>query len=101
VNILRTEHLNLADQFAGWNGLHGVDRYRGSKWVTLTSDGAAILDDALAGIDCVVEEILPRYGHAIIIGRVRAIAIHAHGYPLLYWQGAYQQIAQKQTNYTE
>jgi hypothetical protein len=34
-------------------------------------------------------------------GRVRAIAIHAGGHLLLYWQGAWQQIAQKQTNYTE
>jgi flavin reductase (DIM6/NTAB) family NADH-FMN oxidoreductase RutF len=73
VNILRPEHLSLADQFAGSGGLHGADRYGRAK-------------------------ILPRYGHAIIIGRIRAIAIRADGYPLLHWRGDYQQIVQKQTN---
>ena len=45
-----------------------------------------------------VEEGLPRYGHAIIIRRVRAIAIRADGHPLLYWHGAFRQIVQKRTN---
>jgi flavin reductase (DIM6/NTAB) family NADH-FMN oxidoreductase RutF len=98
VNILRAEHQVLADQFAGRGGLQGEGRYRGANWTRLSSDGAVILEDALAGIDCVVEEILPRHGHAIIIGRVRAIVIHDAGQPLLYWQGAYQQITQKQTD---
>src|SRR5215813_7598964 len=68
VNILRANHQDLADQFAGRGGLQGVDRYRGAKWTTLSTDGAAILEDALAGVDCVVEEMLPRHGHVIIIG---------------------------------
>lgn len=96
VNILRANHQGLADQFAGRGGLQGLERYRGVNWTSLSTDGAAILDDALAAIDCVVEEILPRHGHAIVIGRIRAILIHADGPPLLYWQGAYQQIAQQQ-----
>jgi flavin reductase (DIM6/NTAB) family NADH-FMN oxidoreductase RutF len=96
VNILRADHEGLADQFAGRGGLHGPDRYRGANWTTLSTDGAAILDDALAGLDCIVEEILLRHGHAIVIGQVRAIRTRADGQPLLYWQGAYQQIIQKQ-----
>jgi flavin reductase (DIM6/NTAB) family NADH-FMN oxidoreductase RutF len=96
VNILRANHRSLADQFAGRGGLQGEYRYRGGRWTTLTSDGAAILEDALAGSDCVVEKILPRHGHAIVIGRVRAILLHADGQPLLYWQGAYRQIVHTQ-----
>jgi len=96
VNILRANHRSLADQFAGRGGLQGEDRYRGGRWTTLTSDGAAILEDALAGADCVVEEVLSRHGHAIVIGRVRAILLHADGQPLLYWQGAYRQIVHTQ-----
>jgi flavin reductase (DIM6/NTAB) family NADH-FMN oxidoreductase RutF len=97
VNILRSEHLSLADQFAGWGGQKGADRYSGAKWVALTGDGAAILENALAGFNCAVEEVLSRFGHAIIIDRVRAIAIRADGHRLLYWHGGYQQIVQKQT----
>jgi flavin reductase (DIM6/NTAB) family NADH-FMN oxidoreductase RutF len=97
VNILRADHQGLADQFAGRGGLHGIERYRGANWTNLSTAGAAILDDALAGFDCVVEEFLPRHGHVIVIGRVRAILIHADGRPLLYWQGAYQQIGRQQS----
>lgn len=96
VNILRADHRNLADQFAGRGGLQGEERYRGGKWVALSSNGAAILDDGLAAADCAVEEILSRHGHAIVIGRVRAILLRANGQPLLYWQGAYQEIVRAQ-----
>lgn len=98
VNILRADHWSLADQFAGRGGLQGVDRYRGAKWTTLSNDGAAILEDALAGVDCIIEEMLPRHGHVIIIGRVRAILLHGDGQPLLYWQGTYRQIVHNQTD---
>lgn len=93
VNILCAEHQWLADQFAGRAGLRGEERYRGASWTRLSDDGAAILKDALVGADCIVEEILLRHGHAIIIGRVRAVLFRADGLPLLYWQGAYRQIA--------
>jgi flavin reductase (DIM6/NTAB) family NADH-FMN oxidoreductase RutF len=96
VNILRAGHRLLADQFAGRGGLQGEDRYRGANWTTLSNDGAAILEDALAGADCVVEEILLRHGHAIVIGQVRTILLHADGEPLVYWQGAYREIAHTQ-----
>jgi flavin reductase (DIM6/NTAB) family NADH-FMN oxidoreductase RutF len=100
VNILRADQQGLADQFAGRGGLRGLERYRGAKWTGLTSDGAEILDDALAGIDCVVEEILQLHGHAIVVGRIRAIRLHPDGQPLLYWQGAYRQIAQQTRGHT-
>lgn len=96
VNILRAHHLGLADQFAGRGGFQGSDRYCGARWITLSNDGAAILEDALAGVDCIIEEMLPRHGHVIIIGRVRAIQLHADGQPLLYWHGTYRQIVHNQ-----
>jgi flavin reductase (DIM6/NTAB) family NADH-FMN oxidoreductase RutF len=96
VNVLRAEQQSLADQFAGRGGLRGLDRYHGATWTSLLAGGASILKDALAAIDCIVEEILPRHGHAIVIGRVRAVLMQADGHPLLYWQGAYRQISQQQ-----
>jgi flavin reductase (DIM6/NTAB) family NADH-FMN oxidoreductase RutF len=94
VNVLRADHQGLADQFAGRDGLRGLERYRGANWTKLSDDGAEILDDALAGIDCVVEEILQLHGHAIVVGRIRAIRVYPDGQPLVYWQGAYRQITQ-------
>jgi flavin reductase (DIM6/NTAB) family NADH-FMN oxidoreductase RutF len=57
VNILHADHQNV--QFAGRGGLNGLDRYGGANWTRLSTDGAAILNDALAGVDCAVEEICP------------------------------------------
>lgn len=98
VNIVRADHQVLADQFAGRGGRQGEERYHGANWTTLSSNGAAILEDALAGADCVVEEILLRHGHAIVIGQVRAILLNADGQPLVYWRGAYQQIIHEQSD---
>jgi flavin reductase (DIM6/NTAB) family NADH-FMN oxidoreductase RutF len=92
VNILRAAHRSLADQFAGLGGRQGEDRYRGVKWTALSTDGPAILEDALAGADCAIEEILLRHGHVIVIDQVRTILLHADGKPVVYWQGAYREI---------
>jgi hypothetical protein len=65
---------------------------------TLTSDGAAILENALAGFNCALEEIFaalwPRSHH----WPGTSYCDSADGHPLLYWHGTYQQIVQKQTN---
>ena len=41
----------LADLFAGRSDVQGEDRYRGGKWITLSTDGHAILEGALAGAE--------------------------------------------------
>jgi flavin reductase (DIM6/NTAB) family NADH-FMN oxidoreductase RutF len=87
VNILAEEHLAIAERFAGKGGLKGAARYEGASWTTLES-GAPVLVDALAAVDCVVEEIIERHSHAIIIGRVLAITSR-DGAPLLYSKGGY------------
>ena len=90
----------LADYnlFASDAALVAALEREGAPWHrdALLRDGAAILEDALAGVDCVIEEMLPRHGHVIIIGRVREILLPTDGQPLLYWQGAYRQIVHNQ-----
>lgn len=87
VNILSADQQDVADRFAGKGGLKGADRYDGAEWFTLAS-GASVLRGALAGIDCEVEEIIERYSHAIIIGRVVSI-VSGDGHSLLYSNGSY------------
>jgi flavin reductase (DIM6/NTAB) family NADH-FMN oxidoreductase RutF len=48
-----------------------------------------ILENALAALDCNVEENLPRYDHNIIIGHVCAASVNPGAFPLVYWQGEY------------
>jgi len=51
-----------------------------------------VLADALAAIDCAVEDIIERHSHAIVIGRVEAVRISSAS-ALVYWHGDYAQLA--------
>jgi flavin reductase (DIM6/NTAB) family NADH-FMN oxidoreductase RutF len=90
INIVGAAHEALANQFAGRGGLRGPDRYRGAEWTTAVS-GAPLLVDAVAAIDCTVEEAIERHSHVIVIGRVLAIRIGA-GHSLLYQDGRYHAV---------
>lgn len=87
INIVGVGHEVIADQFAGRGGLRGPERYRGAEWTTAVS-GAPLLVDAVAAIDCVVEEAIERHSHVIVIGKVVAIRIGS-GRSLLYQEGRY------------
>jgi flavin reductase (DIM6/NTAB) family NADH-FMN oxidoreductase RutF len=60
----------------------------GGRWTTLLT-GTPVLENGLATLDCEVEEMLSRYDHSIVIGRVRAVSICPGSCPLVYWQGDY------------
>jgi flavin reductase (DIM6/NTAB) family NADH-FMN oxidoreductase RutF len=87
VNILSHEQQAVADRFAGIGGVKGTDRYLGAQWTTLVT-GAPVLADALAAIDCEVEEIIERHSHAIILGRAVAV-VSGYGQSLIYNNGKY------------
>ncbi len=89
VSIVGAAHDALADRFAGRTGLKGAARFAGADWTTLAT-GAPVLADALASMDCTVEEVLERHTHAIVIGRVVAVCRHAGAPALLHWRGRFQ-----------
>ena len=89
VNLLAHDHLHIADRFAGRGGAKGVARYEGAQWQQMVT-GALALSGALVAIDCELEEALDRHSHTILIGRVKALAVHDGAEPLLYWHGAYR-----------
>lgn len=91
INIVGSTHEALANQFAGRGGLRGSDRYRGADWTTAAS-GAPLLVDAVAALDCVVEEAIERHSHVIVIGKVLAIRLGA-GHSLLYQDGRYHALS--------
>lgn len=85
LSILAGAHAELAERFSGSGGLHGATRFEGYDWTHLTT-GAPLLQEAVAVIDCEVEEAIERHTHAIVIGRV--VAMKAQGQrPLLHWRG--------------
>lgn len=93
MNVLGAHHGEVADRFAGRDGAKGTARYVGADWSALDT-GAPMLVDAIAAIDCQVEEVIERHSHAIVLGRVRAVAIGA-GDPLVYARGGYGMFARQ------
>ena len=93
VNILTPDQIDIAERFTGKGGLKGADRFAGAGWMTRAS-GVPLLVDALAAIDCEVEDIVERHSHAIVIGRVLDVAVSARTAALAYWQGRYVAIDQ-------
>jgi flavin reductase (DIM6/NTAB) family NADH-FMN oxidoreductase RutF len=90
VNVAGARHEQLANQFAGVGGLKGAERYNGADWTSLVS-GAPVLADAVAAIDCELEEAIERHSHVIIIGRVLAVRSN-EGVSLAYVDGAYHRL---------
>lgn len=88
VNVLHAEQQAVAERFSGVGGIKGEARYEGARWTTLCS-GAPALAGAAAVFDCVLDELIERHTHAIVIGRVVAVAVEPGRSALLYRHGRY------------
>ena len=93
-SILAGHHQGIAERFAGRAGIKGAARYDGADWDPL-STGALGLRDALAVIDCQVEEILERHSHGIIIGAVKSVRVPGSRRfdPLIYGHGQFASLS--------
>jgi flavin reductase (DIM6/NTAB) family NADH-FMN oxidoreductase RutF len=90
VNILAARHQALASRFAGGkSGIKGDARFEEGDWTSLKT-GAPALVDALATLDCRVEEIVERHTHAIVIGDVQAIRVGPEKSGLLHWRSRFE-----------
>jgi flavin reductase (DIM6/NTAB) family NADH-FMN oxidoreductase RutF len=69
ISLLAARHQALAHRFSGHGGVHGARRFVPAQWITL-STGAPVLADAIAAFDCLVEEVIERHSHAIVLGAV-------------------------------
>ena len=88
VNVLAQSQENLAKRFAGMLGNNREDRFKFGNWTELVT-GAPVLQEALAGFDCTVEEMLVAHTHAVIIGEVKDVIVNGGMKPLLYSNKAF------------
>ena len=91
INFLAPRHRELADVFAGRDGVHGAGRFALGRWTSLIT-GAPTLADALAAIDCRVEEIIERHTHAIVIGAMAGVRQGEGGPALAHWRSRYESL---------
>ena len=88
LNFLPREAAGIADMFGGKGPQKGAARFETGRWGTLTT-GAPILLDAVAAIDCRLEETIERHGVVIAIGRVVDVRDGAGTAPLIHFRGGY------------
>ncbi|MEI6335497.1 MAG: flavin reductase family protein [Methylococcaceae bacterium] len=89
VNILNADQQDLSNQFAG--GTSQQQRFENTDWKAGVT-GAPILNNTLMSLDCKVVEKVLAGTHWIIIGEVQDCVCRS-GEPLLYYRGAYRQLA--------
>ena len=89
VNVLKSDQQDLSNQFAG--GSNQQQRFENTDWKAGIT-GAPILNNSLMSLDCKVVEKVLAGTHWIIIGEVQECVCRS-GDPLLYYRGAYRQLA--------
>lgn len=84
VNILPVEHQHLAAQFAR----SGTDKFAGVKHFP-SPLGSPILAEALAWVDCELQQEYDGGDHTIVVAAVRALSARTGAEPLLFYKGDY------------
>ena len=96
--MMRAEHFGVSILAAGQEPLarrfadQRSDRFDGVGY-TRGQLGLALIDDALAHLECTVVDRYEAGDHTVVIGRVEA-ALCDRGPPLAYYRGGYTQIDQ-------
>ena len=90
VNILSSEQQAVSNQFAG--GASQEERFASVAWQA-GENGAPLLNEALASLECKVVQQVQAGTHWIVIGEVQNVVCRS-GEPLLYYNGAYRQLAE-------
>ena len=86
INVLNEDQQNLSDHFAR----KGHDRFQGVAW-TAGQTGVPLIYDAVAAIECQLEQRIPVGDHDIFIGRMVATRL-TEAAPLLYFAGGYRKL---------
>lgn len=89
VSFLAADQQHVAESFSGQTGLVGADRFSIGTWQALLGKGHELVG-ALANVTCVVEEMLERHDHVLVIGEV-AWSSTGEGRPLVHWQRRFAQ----------
>lgn len=89
VNILNAAQEDVSNQFAGSTSQE--QRFAGIAWQP-GENGAPILSEALAALECRVVQQVQAGSHWVIIGEVDNVVCR-EGDPLLYYHSAYRAVA--------
>jgi flavin reductase (DIM6/NTAB) family NADH-FMN oxidoreductase RutF len=86
INYLSTSQADLAGIFGGKGELKGADRFSVGTWTRLAT-GAPVLEGAAGVIDCKIEDVIERFGTAIVLGRVIDFTAAPDAIPMVSYKG--------------
>jgi len=87
-NVLGDHQEEVCRAFAA----KGVDRFATISWRTASS-GSPIIDDAVAWIDCRIDQVVEAGDHWLVLGRVLALDTHdTTRTPLVFHRGGYGRV---------
>ena len=89
VNILGADQQDISNQFAG--GRSQQERFANVAWQS-GENGAPLLTNSLASLECKVVDQVLAGTHWIVIGEVQNVECRS-GDPLLYYSSAYRQLS--------
>lgn len=91
VNTLAESQHQIAQVFAGQIKIENNDRFSCTEWMALET-ASPVIANALASFDCALEHHSNFGTHAIIVGRVKAVAFQDEGLPLAYAQQQFRKL---------
>jgi 3-hydroxy-9,10-secoandrosta-1,3,5(10)-triene-9,17-dione monooxygenase reductase component len=89
VNVLSDHQSWIAGQFAR----RGVNKWKGIRWTAAEITGCPLLDEAIATVECVIEQEYSVGDHFITIGSVQSLRTDPAKRPLLYFRSQFSSLA--------
>jgi flavin reductase len=91
VNMLRADHHDLAQRFAGMHGVRGSAKFEQGDWTILPGDVPA-LSDSLVSFDCRVGDAIEIGTHSVFVGLIDEVFFGDSGDPLVYSNGTFSSL---------
>jgi flavin reductase (DIM6/NTAB) family NADH-FMN oxidoreductase RutF len=86
ISVLAADQRPISDRFA--QTIPPAEKFRGLT-VRRGSTGAALIEGALAWIECRVTSIEPMHDHRMVLGEVVRVEMGRDTAPLLFWRSGY------------
>jgi flavin reductase (DIM6/NTAB) family NADH-FMN oxidoreductase RutF len=87
ISILGDGHQELCRQFSS-----PQDRFNGIDFTT-TADGAVLLPEASAWLDCAIHDEITAGDHTIVLLGIEGLAAHTTAGPLVFCQSSYHRLS--------
>ncbi len=95
VSILSALQQPVADWFANPSRPAGQQQLNSISWRPGRATGTPLVDDALVLLECALQERAVVGDHAVIYGRVLDVSGNGSGRPLLFHQGRFETITER------